>query len=157
MTNGAVLLGETHYEFDEDGNHISQEFKRIGELIADFFPTLRLMWIPTNQRKPTNSKPYAIGDFHRGEMVEPQIIMVLDESELDQRLIERLFIMQRNARGDVAALIEAQEMARRAYQLKQRMDVMEEVVDRAAFMWRSPLHTIKMGKDEHGNQQVLRT
>lgn len=157
MTHGAVLLGETHYEFDENGNHISQKFSSIAELIADFFPTLRLMWIPSSERQPTNSKPFAIGDFHQGEMVEPQIIMVLTEDELDQRLIERLFIMQRNAQGDPRALIQAQEDAMKAYNLKQRMAVMEEVVDRAAFLWRTPYHTINMGKDEHGRKQVLRT
>lgn len=140
-----LLQGNSHI-FDEDsGQFISAAHQRIAEIIAEFDPTLRLMWIPPARRNP-GEKPFAVGQI-RENLPAPYVFMYLDESELDHRLIGKLFRMRQLATGKPGSLEQAMLDAEAVVEAKkavERAEAAEEAADRARFLWKTPLHTVRM-------------
>lgn len=144
---GAVLLGNSeNYVYDpKSGEFINSKFQRVAEIIHDFDPTLSLVWIPQANRKTEEEKkkPYALTHCPLGG--EPYIIFFLDEEDLNEKLIATIFQARNNAEN-LNDILDAEEAARRAMNLREQMELHEQEMDKARFLARSPLHTINMGK-----------
>lgn len=141
---GAVLLNNRdNYAYDPDAKvWINERFQRIAEIIHDFDPSLSLVWIPEGQRDETDTKPYALCHEPAGQA--PYIIFHLDEDDLDHRLIASIFQARSDA-DNLVAVIDAQEAAQKAVELKETMAMQEEEREKAKFLFNSPKHRINLG------------
>ena len=146
MIPGDALL-KGAYAFDsESGEFINENFQRIAEVIYDYNPELRLMWIPPKERTSQNHKPYGIAHYPSNGK-PAYMVMVLGEDELNHTLIARLWTMQQNT-PNLLSYLEAQETAAKALQLKEQKDAMEEAHDKAKSIFKTPLHSYRLGKDK---------
>lgn len=124
-----------------DNHWVSEEYAQIAEIINDYDEHLRLVWIPPENRiKGDSTPPYAVVETN-GEGKE-SIVMTIRENELDHRILARLF------RGDthknnVIAMLEADETAAKALDLKKKMEKAEERKNLIESIVSSPLHTFK--------------
>src|SRR4249919_3055357 len=89
---------------------------RLNEIIQDFDDTLELRWIPPDKRSAFDSKPFAVWQTH--PRYEPYLVMALREDELDHRVLAALL----RAQNITIDQIEAEEAARDAIRLKERLD-----------------------------------
>ena len=111
----------------DDGHFVSEKVARISEIIKDFNPYLQLQWIPPENRVENDSTPpFAIMDTTPG--IEPYVIFTIQEDELDERVLARLFRGD-TSNNDVLAKIEAEEKAAEVLRLKEKMDAAEERQD----------------------------
>lgn len=95
----------------EDGHWINENHARIAELINEYDPTLDLVWIPPEHRvKNSNEAPYAVRHTPSDKNKAPYIIFFINEDELDQRVLARLYRGDLN-KNDVGGMIEAEEKA----------------------------------------------
>ena len=136
LTGNALVYDSSRNEF------VNAKHQRIAEIIADYDPDLRLLFIPQRDRTAADIYPYAIG--HGNDAVGYDIIMYVKEEELDERLLARLW-MNDSRKNDPLHYLEKLEEAREAVQLKEELEKREERMDKAKFMIRSPYHTINMG------------
>lgn len=121
------------YLYDaETGSYISQEHQRIAELIHEYNPLLSLVWIPYSKRTAQDTKPFAIVHEHG------YTVMYLSESEMDHRVLERLY-MGDTTKHDVLGRLEASERAQMALQRKRAQDQMDEARELTAAIIKSPL------------------
>ena len=123
MTLNGVVLDPTV------GAAISAEHLRIAEIINDYDPTLELVWIPPKDRNAF-VKPFGVRHNPPGR--EPYMVFYLTESEVDYKIISRLF-MGDNSKSDVVKQVEADEAALRLVNYKREMDAMEEAQDMASW------------------------
>lgn len=144
MSNGA-LLANSHVFDPGSGEWINEKFQRIAELIHDLSPELSLVWIPPAQREATDLEPYAI--LHSPIGREPYIIRYIKEEELDERVVHDLVtsssdtLLERMHKIDVINEKMRQDEAR---------DRLEQSMDIAKTMWKSPLHTYRInGRKYH--------
>lgn len=115
----------------QSGQALSAEHQRIAEIIKDYDPSLELAWIPPNERDFNDTQPFAV--LHRTEAgVVDYIVFKLKESEVDHRVLSRLFTGD-NAKNDVLTVIEAEETARQLVQAKKELDEAEEAQELAAW------------------------
>lgn len=96
---------------------------RLAEILQDYDNTLELRWIPTADRNSLDSKPFAV--WQVSPNFPPYSIMELREDELDHRVLAALFNAN-NANGNVLDRLEAEEDAKRAFDLKVKLDEQEE-------------------------------
>ena len=123
-----------------EGYFVSREHQRIAEIIQDYDPTLRLVFIPPadrNQNDPTE-KPFAVAHFP--EDAAPYIAFFAEEC--DHRILERLFSNDLT-KTDVKSALEAAEAAQQAIKLKKELEEEEMRQDMAQSMIRSPLHSYR--------------
>ena len=132
-----------------DGHWVSEQFAQISEIINDYDEHLQLAWIPPEQRND-KTPPFAILETNGEGKVS--LVFTIEEADLNHTVLARLF------RGDthknnVLANIEADDMARKALELKQKMEAAEERRDLIATVAKSPLHVFKHnGRDMHGHK-----
>lgn len=110
----------------EDGHWVNEKFARIAEIINDFDRRLQLVWIPPENRTAFDTKPYAV--LHTKDDGLQTIIMYIKEDELDERVLEQLFLGD-TERHDVIARMEAQELAATIVRNKEKMERAEERQD----------------------------
>lgn len=123
--------------FDPDsGRVLSAEASRIAQVIHDYEPTLELAWIPPENRELNEQYPYAV--IHRPENAPAYIVMRIRETELDHRIIAKLWQAD-NKNGNVLDKLEAEEAARRALELLKREEELEEAKEKAAWMVKAPV------------------
>ena len=147
MTN--PLLGAGYEVHPDTGEWINSEFRRIAEVINDYDPSLFLVWI-----KPTDRETGEDFDHPYGVMQELQdgrqvMIMVLREDELDERIIARIFAGD-TKRHDVFANMDKMEAARKAMELKRKMDQIEEMKDFARTVIKSNKHSFRHNGRQFG-------
>lgn len=143
---GAALLGNSSHVYDpESGHWINGKVQRIAELISDFNPELHVVWIPPEDRAATDVKPYGI--LHRPFGKPEYLVKVLTEDEFNPSLVADLILMQKNA-PKLLEILEAQELAAALVREKEIIEMQEEERDRAMFMFKSPLHWLRMGNGE---------
>lgn len=123
------------YNITEDGRWVSAEFQRIAEIINDYDSSLRLAWVPPENRELNEEYPFAVvGTDANGA---DYVAMRIRESEMDHRVLERLWTVD-NTKGDVLSAIDAKNAALEAIELKKRMDEIEEQKELAAWMIKAP-------------------
>lgn len=116
----------------QDGMMLSADHMRIAEIIKDYDPYLELVWIPPNQRSFDDTMPFAVRDNRPGIPEDLRIVFKLRESEVDHRVLARLFRGD-NSRHNVLDMIESEENARRLLDYKRQMDEAEEAREMAAW------------------------
>lgn len=99
------------------GVELSANAQRVAEIVRDFDDTLELEWIPPLNRSPLNPHtPYRI--IQRHPDYEPYVVMEIREDQLDHRIIAALF----KARNFDLSDLEAEENAKRAMRMREKMD-----------------------------------
>ena len=123
--------------FDPDsGRVLSAEANRIAQVIHDYDETLELAWVPPENRELNEQYPYAV--IHRPADAPPYIVMRIRETELDHRIIARLWAND-NKNGNVLDKIETEEAALRALELLKQEEAIEEAREKAAWMVKAPV------------------
>lgn len=117
-----------------EGYFISEEHRRIAEIVNDYDQDLYLLFIPPAKREP-GDKPYAV--MHQPEGKAPYIASFFDEC--DERILEHLFLND-TRRHDIMAQLEARELAQQIVNEKRKAEEAEAKADIARSMWKSPLH-----------------
>lgn len=134
------------YIATDDGQFVSEKMERLARIIQDYDHNLQLRWIPADKRTRDDKAPYQIVDTTGGN---EYIVFHFTELDSPEDVLARLF-MGDNQQGNVLTRLEAQETANKLMQLKKKDDELAEVMDQAAFMFGTPLHYIKMGRDDEG-------
>lgn len=133
------------YIFDtEAGRLISQDHQRIAEIINDYDHTLFLVWIPPEDRDTEDSKDFPFAVSCMPENAAPYILFRLRETEVDHRVIARIFEMD-NVKNTAPAVarIENEIKAKEAVKLREQFDEMMERHELSASILASPLNTYK--------------
>lgn len=131
----------------EDGRWVNENFMRLAELINEYDQTLELRWIPPDKRSRDDKKPYMIVDTRTNQPV-------LFASELDNpvEILARLFESD-NKNGNVLDRMEAHNRAIEVFKKKQRMEEIEEALEEAAFLFKSPLNFVTMNGKKYDDQR----
>lgn len=124
----------------EDGHWVNEKFARIAEIIHDFDNRLQLVWIPPEKRTETDVQPYGV--LHTADNGYQALVMLIKEDELDERVLEQLFLND-TERHDVLARQEAKELAATVLRNKQKMEEAEARRDFVATVVGSHKHTFK--------------
>ena len=112
---------------------LSAEHQRIAQVIHDYDPTLELAWIPPEARQ--QRKISFCSDSSPNNA--PYIVMRLQETEVDHRVVARLWGADNN-NGNVLSAIEADEAARRALEMLRREEETLEAKEKAAWAIKAP-------------------
>lgn len=104
------------------GHALPQKAVRIAEILHDFDPDLELRWIPPSSLQE-GDKPYAIWHNSRNHPNGGYIVCLVDNNEMDHRIIGKLFRM----RNTSLSQIDADNKALEVMKLKERMDEQEEL------------------------------
>lgn len=134
----------------DSGEWVSEEFERLARVIKEYDPALELRWIPPAKRTSDDKKPYVVIDTR-----SDYIVCYATELDTPVDILSRLFNAD-NLKGNVLTKIESQEAAIRALELKARMDMYDELADKANFLKNSPLQTVKMDgkKFDHNRKRI---
>lgn len=124
----------------EDGHWVNEKFARIAEIINDFDHRLQLVWIPPENRTQFDIRPYGI--LHSGDDGQQKMVMLIKEEELDERVIEALFLGD-TTKNNVLERLEAKEQAARVLQYKEEMEAAEERRDFIKTVVKSGKHSFR--------------
>lgn len=129
-----------------DGQWVSEKYEQLAQTVQDYDHNLELRWIPPALRTREDKKPYVIWDTLSNSPV-------LYASELDtpQDILASLFMADNVRGGNVLDRIDAINKAAEALRLRAQLDEHEIMKDKVAFLKGTPLHYIKMGRDENGS------
>lgn len=135
-----MYFGNAHI-LEPDGNALSVKHQRIAEIINDLDDTLRLAWIPPDQRSAFDKHPFAICHFPANGQ-EPYVVMTFAEDEVDERLIAKV-ISRDTRQGFSIDKLDAEYRAQKLLEAKNAMEEYEEAHEFAKTVWKSPLHTYR--------------
>lgn len=121
----------------EDGQWVSAEFQRIAQVIHDYDERLELAWVPPANRSLNEEHPYAI--IYNDPSGRRDIVMRLRETEMDHRVLARLWSSDSKNNPNLLATIEAEEAARRAVELLRKEEEEQERRELAAWMVKAPV------------------
>jgi hypothetical protein len=125
----------------EDGHWVNEKFARIAEVIQDYDPRMRLVWIPPENRTDQDqTPPYAV--IYTNGQGQEHLVFSIREEELDERVLARLF-QGDTGKHDVLADIEAQEKAREVLAYKAKLEKAEERQDFIKTVVGSGKHSFK--------------
>lgn len=139
---GAVLLGDSRVYDAESGYFLSERVRRVAEVIKDYDPYLELVWIPENERRAEDIKPFAVRHNRPGH--KPYIVMFCSEAEVSHELIARLWQMSAANRGDLNTYLDRVEQAAEALRLKEEEEARMELHDMAYHVFNSPLNVYRL-------------
>ena len=137
------LLGNKYFIDPDTGYMLSEKHQRIAEIINDWDSHLSLVFIPQTERTDTDVYPFAV-TFTDNAFAAPHVVVYLQEDEVDERLIARLFDMRDNAKDPNAAL-DNLERASAIVRAKEQEDHQAELHDLAYHMWHTSKHTYTVG------------
>jgi hypothetical protein len=122
----------------DNGMFINGKVSRVVELIREYDHRLDVKWIPPNMRG-SDDPAFAITE-RLGDGREVVAFYVQDESEFDERVLERI-ILGDNKNHDVQARIEAQNLAVAALAEAKRREEVAAYADFARSVITSRKHT----------------
>ena len=130
-----ALLGSQYRLDGTSGQVINTAHQRIAEMINDLDHELRLVWIPPNNRLPSDNMPYAVVKSPLGG--EEYVVFNLREDQLDERVIAHLIASRTG--GPVSPLdrVEALEAAQRLALAKKQEDENAEARELAVAVLKS--------------------
>jgi hypothetical protein len=146
---GLSQAQDVHFYDAESGHWISENSVRLAEIIADYDHRMKLVWIPPKDRDGTDTHPFAIE--MREDNGRVHMLMKLTDTEIrnPQAVLARIFRGD-TRRHDVLKDLEAEDAARKAWQMKQRLEELEEANDFALSVLKSPLHSYKHNGKQWG-------
>ncbi len=124
----------------DDGQWVNEHFHRLAEIVKDYDPYLELRWIPPGQRETDAEKknPYCIIDTR-----SDYIVMFASELDTPESILARLFTAD-NKHGSVLDRLDAENAAKEAFQLKEKMDEEEMKLDFVAWLIGTKKNYIKV-------------
>lgn len=131
QTTGAVLLHGT--------GDLSVLHERIARMVKDYNPELELQYIPEHDRGAFDARPFRV--VHNS----PQgtyVVGYFKQDEVNEKLIAHLFKHDRKNR-DILSDLEAEEAARDALLLRERLDAMEEAREIGKFLINTPKSQVR--------------
>lgn len=131
----------------DDGQWVSEKYERLARILQDYSPTLELRWIPTDKRTREDKKPYQV--INRESNGQETIVCHASELDSPEDILTMVFNAD-NQHGSVLDRIEARNNAHQMFLLKERQDQLEDALDQAEFLFKTPLHYLRMGRDEDG-------
>jgi len=131
----------------ETGEWVDENFERLARMLQDYSPTLELRWIPPDKRTREDKKPYQV--VNRESTGQETVVCYASELDSPVDILTTVFNAD-NKHGNVLDRIESHNRARELFLLKEKQDRLEEAMDLAEFMFTTPLHYIRMGRDEDG-------
>lgn len=126
----------------QSGHFISQEHRRVAEVIQDWNPDIYVVWIPPEDRAANEEFPYAL--MHSPPDRPAYIIKKIRESELNERLIAWLWANDTTRTNPLANLEKEEAAAREALRLKREMES-AAAQDFALSVLQSPLNIYRHG------------
>lgn len=112
---------------DENGNFVSENQRRIAEILQDYDRTLQLQWIPPGQRNEKD-EPFRVVHFPPNR--SPYLICTA--TECDERLLAKVFQADaQNRSGSAISYIDAYNSALKISRAKQMEEKREEAHDLA--------------------------
>lgn len=136
----------------DDGRWVDENYARLAEIVQDYDPTLRLGWIPPEQRTRDDKKPYVVIDTRTN-----QAVLYASELDTPPQILAKLFEAD-NKNGSVLSRLEAHNKALEVFAAKKRIEEFEEATEYAEFLFKSPLNTIRAnGKKYDHNRKVIGT
>lgn len=130
-----MYFGNAHI-LEPDGGSLSIKHQRIAEIINDLDETLRLAWIPPEQRSAFDKHPFAICHFP-SDGRPPYVVLTCSEDEVDERLIAKV-IMRDTRQGLSIDKLDAEYRAHLLTVAKDRMEEAEERADFAKHAYQTP-------------------
>lgn len=106
----------------DDGRWVSEKYERLAEIVNDYSPQFELRWIPPELRTSPDerSKPYVIWDI-----VTNSAVFFCSELDQPEDILAKLFLGD-NSKHDVLATLDAQNAAIKAFEMKEKINAMEE-------------------------------
>jgi hypothetical protein len=123
-----------------DHGFLSEQHRRIAEIIQDYEPTLFLAFVPPKIREANEEYPFALIHSPIGK---PQyVVRRLKEDEVNEGLLAWIWASD-NERNSPLVMIEKKEAAERVLRLKEEEDRMAAGHEFMQAVIKSPLHTYK--------------
>jgi hypothetical protein len=117
----------SYVEFDKIDGLYSGTHRRVAEVIADLFPTVRLIRIDSLHPAYNPEQPFALVD--EPHMLPPYVIRYVPESEIDHRLVAWLIDNNIHDKDSKVNKLKILEMAEAAMKAKRELEWMEEKKD----------------------------
>lgn len=111
---------------DENGHFVSDNQRRVADVLRDYDPNLQLQWIPPGQRHETKDYAFRVVDVRPGR--PPYVVCFANDC--DERLLARVFQAD-NTKGNVLNYLDAHNAALEAIRLKKRMEASAEMNEMA--------------------------
>lgn len=129
--------------FDPDTERfVSEKHKNIATIIHDYNPELQLVWIPPENRTEQEEREYPFAVVHTPAVGPNYIVMLLRENEVDQRVLERLFLADQS-KNDPKSQVMASNAAAKLVEEYEHAQRMEELAEFHAALIKSPKHTYR--------------
>jgi len=128
-----------------DGQWVSEKFEQLAQTVQDYDHNLELRWIPPAHRTRDDKKPYVIWDN-----ISNSPVLYASELDSPQDILANLFMADNVKGGNVLSRLDAHNAAAEALRLRAQLDEREAMKDKVAFLKGTPLHYIKMGRDDDG-------
>ncbi len=136
----------------ESGEWVDDNFERLHRILQDYSPTLQLRWIPPDKRTREDKEPYQVVNVESNGQVT--VVCHAKETDSPVDILTTVFNAD-NKHGDVLSRIETRNRAQELFNLKKKDDELSEALELATFMFTTPLHYIRMGRDDDGKQIKL--
>jgi len=135
----------------ENGEWVNEDFQRLAEIVKDYDEYLELRWIPPGQRETDADKknPYCIIDTRSN-----YIVLFASERDTPESILARLF-QSDNKHGSVLDRIDAENAAKEAFRLKEKMDEEELKKDFVAWLIGTKQNFIKTTNPVTGEKLKL--
>ena len=138
------FLGDAVVYDKDSGEFVSSKVQRIAEIISEYDPNLRLVWIPKADRvEGSGLKPFGI--MHHAPGHEPYMVVTLEEEDVDERVLATLYHANQSV-NNAETWLACMETAARDLKHKEQEDRRLEARDKALTLLNTPLHTFRMGK-----------
>lgn len=136
----------------ESGTFVSSKLQRLAEIIQDYDPYLELRWIPNDKRNSSDTLPYCVVDTRLGSAAYP--IFYFGETTPPEEVLAKIF-QGDNSKNDVLSKVDAHNAAVEAFQLKERLDEMEEMHDQFHFLATSRSNNyVNWGRDSQTGKKI---
>lgn len=126
----------------DDGSWVAAKVVRTAEIIKDFFPNLEVRWLPKDKRAIDSDAFMIVEKCADG--AELVAFTVRDESEFDERILERIIradiTKQKNGPTGILEDIDAHNASVKLMQAKQKQDALDEVKELSTSILGSPLN-----------------
>lgn len=126
----------------DNGMWINEKISRLVELIRNYDNHLDVKIIPDHLLQMGDAK-FAITE-RLADGREVVAFYVQSEAEFDESVLARIYEAD-NTKHDVQSAMESHNKAQRALKQKEYEDQMQQAHDEAAFLWKTPKHTVRLG------------
>jgi len=119
---------------------ISDEHRRVAEVIRDFDHELDVVYVPPEKRAFNDDQPFALVHSPLGQV--PYVVRRLSYAELNPGLVAWVFNNDQRT-TNVAERLDNMYKAQQAVELKKQMEERERVKEIATTILKSPLNTYR--------------